>query len=465
MIELIPHASNGIDFKDFELGFTVFTEGQSKYIEKFDDSSTEYGSWQEMLEKEEQNIVNKPPIDERMSMALEDSIYTLNILLGEYGPRIVNLLENRINKSVILFYKNDGDEELRSQNFEMVTDYSHTISSDLIRWFTISSKLVERIEKLREFWGDNTDKYVKYIIEVSVPCYTKIGCPANWTEKIGQEFVKHEDLEVKEKASALTLELGNKLIKTISSKHKRKVAKEEARLIFSLLGLLSIGFNASFPIMNIPLEREDFISFCQAVNKYSWWSLFSKQRVESVTDGEEPLDLQEKDSIDGPHYTLDYSDLIRMIQNSNGEYEFNMCYNTYTYESDGVEKQIFYKKNSYEESTKSLKEAEKIGNWMQNLFLKEINFHNFRVRKEGHRWNGLSILQVIDFSAGKRYTNKKVSIVCNEGEEPEEVKCKKMSEKILVDFHEKKLRELFWGLYKDQQLKGIIVSNQFENMM
>lgn len=468
---LVPHNTNSIvEFTDFQLGYQIINEHSRKLADYylFNRSEEDNAAFNESIIEEE---VEGLPFDLRLSMkkgwdqkfkermssaaliiaelitisatkkvttpdGIKEVVYPLNNFL-------LNYVEHMVTKLKIIW---NNDYDAREQNFEMVGDISESLIKTIIRNINISAKLYNLRETFREFWGDSTDIRFEWTINRFAPEYVKIRTS------------EEDDSILDEKCSNYTIATAKEFIKALNFKLNRKnCSSEEYRAIFRLFGLLSVGFDHNFPITNFGLNSEDKDSWRRllgALGRYIWWSIASRNIEENVKESQEPLDLVNEDSLRGPHYTLDFDDMCRMIQNGSGEDCFKECFNTFVFTNENGEEQHRYYKSTSDanEYKRSVEQATKLITSLQAIYLAKRNLHKYRVQRTDHPCFGMSFLQMIDYYAGKRYFVKKIII------EGEEIDCKKMSPKILVDYHTKQLQQMFWSAYRSQQEEGIIIT-------
>lgn len=441
----------GVEFTDFELGYSVIDGRTLEHIEQFDTETglpvadTQNETFEEKFGKAT-NIAF-----ESLSELLPGKIEIAGEFRGEkrltYSPVsrvILDYIDNEIWSKKIGWSYTGGQPDVEDNN-EMADDIRQETFEKATTNINIAIKLGQRKDQLRQFWGDNTEARFTWIIQFFGPLYEKA-----------------------QDRSSATKEFAPRLVQGIVNKNGgKKLAQDEVKLIWSVLGLMAVGFDYKFPIITPafgPDDTEAYKNMCSAIGQYIWWSTAMKQRQETASDGQEPVDIMAQDDESGPHYTNDYNDILKSIQDSSGEAEFRMCFNTFNYvDSEGTDRMLVYKQPvDYREYKSSLDTSIKVGNWMLELASKKVNFHEFRIKRPDHPTDGLMLLQYIAWLSGRRWSKKTVEIpVTNlvEGKEITEIQkvsCKKMADKQVVDYHEKRLIELFWSLYNNQKDAGII---------
>lgn len=441
----------GIEFTDFELGFQVVDGRTLEHIEQLDgETGLPVADAQgESFEEKFSQITDQAykSLTELLpgKVSIEGTFRGEKRIVERPVARIVlDYLDNEIWTKKVGWSFTKGKPDVEDNN-ELSDEIREEAFKKVTGNINLSIKLAQRREQLRHFWGENTDTRFMWIIQFFGPLYDKAA-----------------------DRSTATKEFAPRLVQGIIKKNGgKKLEQDEVKLIWSVLGLIAVGFDHRFPIIVPAFGPDDIAEYkamCSAIGQYTWWSTAMKQRQETASDGQEPLDLMAEDDESGPHYTLDYADILRSIEDSSGEAEFHACFNTLHYTDDeGVDHTLVYKKPAdYREYKNSLDTAVKVGNWFMLLAEKKVNLHQFRIKRPDHPTNGLMILQYISWLAGRRWTTKTIEVpVTNtiDGKqvtEIQKVSCKKMSDKQVIDYHEKRLIELFWSLYNNQKTEGII---------
>lgn len=466
---LIPHDSNiGIEYTDFSLGFSVIPEHSRRLADYYifnraaEEAEKDTDNQIEELTRAwdiEDRLARKKTFDTRFNdkiseavIAISDIIKTTEVISittpngaktveRSLNSFLLNYIEHLVTRVKIIW---NDEFDAYEKNIDLAQEISEELMNYIVRQINISSKLYALRNEFTEFWGDSTKVRFDWTVGRFAPEYVAIRTS------------EEEDSTIDAKCSAYTLATAKEFVKALNLKLKRKqCSSEEYRSIFRLFGLLSVGYDKDFPITDLGLDKnnkEIWRSLLSAVSKYVWWSISNRRREENIsTDGKEPLDLVQEDTLRGPHYTLDYDDMCRMIQDGSGEDSFKECFNTFSFtNNEGKEEHRYYKTTDSREYKNSFEQSIKLLESLQKLYLNNVNIHKYRIQNSSHPCFGLGFLQTIEYYQGKRFHIKKVIV------DGEKVDCKKMSPRVLIDYHAKSVREMFWSVYKLQQEAGII---------
>lgn len=469
----------GVEYADFVAGYSIIDGKTEGYVEQF--KFDVEGDIVAVSDTQEESFDDKFSAATELALKNLGAIMTQKVTLTRHNKDgsksevskpiaclFMDAIDNHVWAQKIHWMHDDGLDG-RACNEDMFDTIREEVFAHVIKQLNLSTRLTTARENLREHWGEFTDARFSIMVH-------------------SFHFNKHIE------AGAQVQDYAQRFIKALSKKEGgRPITQGENKLIWNVFFALS-EFDKRFPLINVTWDRQDKELYkkgiCGNLGKHIFWTLAAKRRHETPMDSKEPADLVEEGAANGPVYTSDFSDILAAVERSSGEHEFNECYLTYNYEDkDGVQQQRIYRRpTDYYEYAESLKVGIRVGNWIVAQFEKGENFHTYRwnapittkvdmyKRVGGQRilykkagdtigykaFNGLGILQYIQFLAGRRY--KTILMEAIPGVEYHEnimdpsglVRVKRSTKKFLLDYHEKLLMKMFWDFYRLQQKAGVI---------
>jgi hypothetical protein len=478
----------GVEYTDFVAGYSIIDGKTEGHVEQFtfdvegdivavSDTMTEsfddkFSAATELALKNLSAIMSQ-----KVTLMRHHKDGTTSALSKPIACLFMDAIDNHVWAQKIHWMHDDGLDG-RACNEDMFDSIREEVFAHVIKQLNLSTRLTTARENLREHWGEFTDARFDIMVNKF-------------------HFNKHVEL------GAQVQDYVGRFLKSLSKKQGgRPVTQAENKLVWNVFFALS-EFDKRFPLVNVTWDRQDKELYkkgiCGNLGKHIFWSLAAKRRHETPMESKEPADLVTDGAANGPVYTSDFSDVLAAVERSSGEHEFNESYLTYNYEDkDGVMQQRIYRRpTDYFEYAQSLKVGIQIGNWIVHQFESGENFHTYRwsapivtksdiyKRVGGKRvlhkkagetigykaFNGLGILQYIQFLAGRRYKtilmepqfekNIDGNLVPVEYHESITdasglIRVKKSTKKFLLDYHEKLLMKMFWDFYRLQQSSGVI---------
>jgi len=429
--------STTLDLSDFQVGYSIVDGRTLQYESRVGEDGEEISYTQTIS------------FEEKYNRAVEEVLDTLNttnfLSIGDKriaaGLYIGACIDSSINKLKIAWYglKEDGDMGNEANN-EIMDELRQELFQEYIQKLQISWQLASRREQLREFWGENTDKRLNYLV----------GMYATKQAQADQETTRTN-----------VMDFINKLNKKLE---RKRTEGSEYKLIWSIFGLLSIGYDPSFPIILSTHDRDNkdaYRKICSAIGQYIFWSLAEKKQHDTEWDGEEPGPVYKSEDEDHK-YERDFSTWEKMAREGSAEPWLHMCYSNYEYQdTEGNEHQILYRRaTDSKELTASIDVGTKALAWLSKLYLSGCNLQSYRLNRPGHITDSFTLANYIKYLGGKLIVNTKQVKVGNET-----IDCKTYSSQILLAYQFKKLWGAYWSMWQDQVDKGIVIKTIKSNRL
>lgn len=418
----------GISYSDFAHGFHIIDlRTENEMVQLNQETGLPIDILSVPFEQDETNL----SFDDKMQLRIMEALEVFKLFV-EPADAWIQLLNDKINKPVIAWAYNNGMPDI-AINQEMLDEVIQETKKEVIKVLTFASRIQANNKLLSTEWGDKTESRIQWLITSTRKLKAVTPVP-----------------ESKDIISML-------IEKMIQAKIP---VKGLTKIISSIIGLAYSYADTDIKIKFTDNEAnnvEIYNNVRNATHNYIWWHFIERMYNETPTEGEEPVELIQRDELSGPYYEQDYDSMLATTERSSGEKEFNECFSVSSYidEQTKEEKMNIYKKPSYEEYRLSLRTSIKLGNLLLSYFNQGKNFSNFIPPKKINP-NNLTLLEFLQSYAGKRYHIEMIDI------EGALFPLKKYTNKVLIDYHAFRVMEFFWNVYNEQEEKGMFRSKKKE---